>query len=114
MRIAIIGSRNSGNTNFAEELEKRITFKAGDIIVSGGARGIDSFAARYASEHGLGLIEHLPDYQNNGRGATFIRNRKIVDSADLLIAFWDGESRGTKYTIDYAKRKGVECLIVYV
>lgn len=114
MRIAIIGSRNLGNINLAQELDKRITFKDGDIIISGGARGIDSLAAKYAAEHGLGLIEHLPDYQNNGRCATFIRNRKIVDSADFVIAFWDGASRGTKYTIDYARRKGVESLIVYV
>ncbi|MDO4700541.1 MAG: hypothetical protein Q4A69_07655 [Moraxella sp.] len=46
-----------------------------------------------------------PNYQRHGRAAAFIRNRLIVDTADVLIAFWDGKSTGTKYTIDYAKKQ---------
>ena len=45
MNIAIVGSRNAGNINLAQELEKRINIMEGDAIVSGGARGIDTLAA---------------------------------------------------------------------
>lgn len=45
MNIAIVGSRNAGNINLAQELEKRINIVEGDAIVSGGARGIDTLAS---------------------------------------------------------------------
>ena len=114
MKIAIIGSREQGNINFAQELEKHININNGDTIVSGGAKGIDSIAAQYATTHGLSLIEIRPDYARYGRGATFIRNREIVDNADMVVAFWNGTSKGTKYTIDYANKKGVTTLIITI
>ncbi|MFS6554582.1 SLOG family protein [Parabacteroides distasonis] len=114
MKIAIVGSREPGNINFAKELEKRINIQSGDTIISGGAKGIDSLAAEYATAHGLALVEIRPDYAKNGRGATFIRNREIVDNADMVVAFWNGTSKGTKYTIDYANKKGVTTLIIAI
>ena len=114
MYIAIVGSRNAGNINLAQELEKRINIMEGDAIVSGGARGIDALAASYAKERNLKLIELRPDYAKYGRGATFIRNRAIVEAADMVVAFWDGESRGTKYSIDYANKIGRTTLIVSI
>lgn len=114
MKIAIVGSREPGNNNFAKELEKRINIQSGDTIISGGAKGIDSLAAEYATAHGLALVEIRPDYAKNGRGATFIRNREIVDNADMVVAFWNGTSKGTKYTIDYANKKGVTTLIIAI
>ena len=114
MNIAIVGSRNAGNINLAQELEKRINIMEGDAIVSGGAMGIDTLAASYAKERNLKLIELRPDYATYGRGATFIRNRAIVEAADMVVAFWDGESRGTKYSIDYANKIGRTTLIVSI
>ena len=114
MKIAIIGSRNPGNINFALELEKRINIQDDDAIISGGAKGIDSLAAQYARQYGIELIEFHPNYAKNGRGATFIRNREIVDNADMVVAFWNGTSKGTKYTIDYANKKGVTTLIITI
>lgn len=66
MNIAIVGSRNAGNINLAQELEKRINIMEGDAIVSGGARGIDTLAASYAKERNLKLIELRPDYAKYG------------------------------------------------
>lgn len=114
MKIAIVGSREPGNINFAKELEKRINIQSGDTIISGGAKGIDSLVAEYATAHGLALVEIRPNYAKNGRGATFIRNREIVDNADMVVAFWNGTSKGTKYTIDYANKKGVTTLIIAI
>lgn len=114
MKIAIIGSRNPGDINFALELEKRINIQDGDAIISGGANGIDSLAADYAKGRNLQLVEYRPDYAQYGRGATFIRNRQIIENADMVVAFWNGESRGTKYSIDYAKKIGRTTLIVTI
>lgn len=114
MKIAIIGSRETGNINFEELLKKHIVVLANDTIISGGARGIDTLAAQYARKRGAKLLEFRPDYATYGRGATFVRNRLIVDKADVVIAFWNGSSRGTKYTIDYAKKKHVPLIIIRI
>lgn len=101
MKIAIIGSRNLRVTNLEELIPKECT-----EIVSGGARGIDTCAAEFAREHGLKLTEFLPDYQRYGRGAPLVRNKLIVEYADVVYAFWDGKSRGTAYTLRYCKEVG--------
>lgn len=114
MKIAIIGSRETGNINFEELLKKHLLIFPTDIIISGGARGIDTLAAQYARKHGMKLLEFRPDYATFGRGATFVRNRLIVDMADVVLAFWNGTSRGTKYTIEYAKKKYVPVIIIRI
>lgn len=70
MKIAIVGSRSINSV----ELEKYIS--GCDEIVSGGAIGVDSFAARYARENNIILTEFLPDYKRYGRGAPHVRNKK--------------------------------------
>lgn len=102
MKIAIIGSRNLGVINLGNFLPEDIT-----EIVSGGARGVDTCAREYALAHGIKLTEFLPDYNRYGRGAPLKRNLEIIAYADLVLAFWDGTSRGTKYVIDNCKKQGV-------
>lgn len=114
MKIAIVGSRNPGNINIANEIEKRINIRNVDAIISGGAKGIDTLAAEYAKKNDVQLIEYRPDYAKHGRAATFIRNRLIIENADVVVAFWNGESRGTKYSIDYANKIGRETLIINI
>lgn len=114
MKIAIIGTRECGNINLEQEIINRMLIFRNDTIISGGARGIDTLAAMYARKHGMKLLEFRPDYATYGRGATFVRNRMIVDVADVVIAFWNGTSRGTKYTINYAKKKHVPIIIIRI
>ena len=76
-------------------------------IVSGGARGVDTSAKEYALAHGLKLTEFLPEYNKFGRGAPLKRNITIIEYADLVLAFWDGKSHGTKFVIDNCKERGV-------
>lgn len=82
-------------------------------IVSGGARGADAMAESYAKAHGFPCTVYPADWEKHGRKAGFLRNRQIVDHADMVLALWDGESKGTGMTIDLAKRKGVPLVIVY-
>ena len=82
------------------------------VIVSGHATGADSLGERYASEKGLSVELHPADWQRHGRAAGPIRNEEMASVADALIAFWDGQSRGTKNMIDTANAKGLKVAIV--
>lgn len=85
-------------------------------IVSGGARGADSLGERYANERGIKIKQFIPEWKNPdgtmNRAAGHIRNRKMGDYADTLVAFWDGQSKGTKGMIDYAIKKGLNVRVV--
>lgn len=76
--------------------------------------GADTYAKEFAIKHNLKLIEFLPDYEKYGRKAPLVRNKLIVENCDCLIAFWDGKSRGTKYTLDYATKLGKPTKIVQI
>ena len=102
MRVAVIGSRGLQ----VDHLEKYLPEDTTEIV-SGGARGIDICAKKYALEHGLKLTEFLPEYDKYGRGAPLRRNITIIENADLVLAFWDGKSRGTKYVIDNCKKRNI-------
>ena len=106
MKVAIIGSRNLNVENLQDYLPEGT-----DEIVSGGARGIDTCARNYALKNDLKLTEFRPEYNKYGRGAPLRRNETIVNYADMVLAFWDGESRGTKYVINYCEKVGKECKI---
>jgi hypothetical protein len=67
-----------------------------------------------AERLGLELIVFKPDYKRYGRGAPIVRNKQIIEEADCVLAFWDGKSRGTKSSIDFAKKAGKECEIVLI
>lgn len=102
MRVAVIGSRGLRVDNLEKYLPKDTT-----EIVSGGARGVDTSAREYALRHGLKLTEYLPEYDRYGRGAPLRRNITIIENADLVLAFWDGRSRGTRYVIDNCKKRNI-------
>ncbi len=106
MKVAIVGSRSI----FATDLGMYIS--DGDEIVSGGAVGVDSCAAEYAKKKGLKLTVFLPQYDRYGRAAPIVRNKKIVDYADKIVALWDGKSKGTLSVIKYAEKTGKICEII--
>ena len=103
MKVAVIGSRGLTVNDLGKYLPEDTT-----EIVSGGAKGIDTCARNYASSHDLKLTEFLPEYNKYGRGAPLKRNLQIIEYADVVIAFWDGKSRGTKYVIDNCKKLGMQ------
>ena len=116
-KLAIVGSRSFDDYNLlVSNIDSFIRNLKNDknvrisCIVSGGARGADKLARRYASDRHLQIIEYLPkwkrDDRTNDRSAALVRNRLIVDNADYIFAFWDGKSPGTRSTISYAKKIG--------
>lgn len=108
MIVAVVGSRTLTVNNLGKYLPKGTT-----EIVSGGAKGIDSCARRYALEHKIKLTEFLPDYKKYGRSAPLRRNIDIVKYADYAVAFWDGKSSGTAFTIGMCKSFDVRVKIYY-
>jgi len=75
------------------------------VLVSGGAKGADQLSEKYAETKGYDMIIYTPKW-SQGKMAGPIRNQKIVDKSDEIVAFWDGKSPGTKSTIQIAKKCG--------
>lgn len=81
------------------------------VVISGHASGADALGERYAQKRGLQL-ETFPAYWKVlGKAAGPIRNAKLAEVADALIAFWDGKSRGTKNMIDTATKRGLKVAV---
>lgn len=99
MKVAVVGSRGLVLPDLGRYLPPDVT-----EIVSGGAWGIDRGAAAYARTHGLRLTEFVPDYAAYGRQAPLMRNLQIIDYSDVVLAFWDGQSRGTAFVIQRCRR----------
>lgn len=102
MKVAVIGSRGLTILNLGEYLPEGT-----DEIVSGGAKGIDASAREYAQSHGIRLTEFLPEYDKYGRSAPLKRNITIIEHADLVLAFWNGSSRGTAFVIQKCREMNV-------
>lgn len=101
MKVAIIGSRNLRNDMLEAFVPPGTT-----EIVSGGATGIDTCAREFAQRCAYQIKEFLPDYKKYGRSAPIRRNDLIIDYSDMVLAFWDGKSPGTKYVIDRCREIG--------
>lgn len=108
MKVAVIGSRGLSVSDLGRYLPENTT-----EIVSGGAKGVDTSAREYALAHEIMLTEFLPEYTKYGRSAPLKRNITIIEYSDIVLAFWDGKSRGTKFVIDNCRKLGVE-VRVYV
>jgi hypothetical protein len=77
-------------------------------IVSGKARGVDTMGEQWARENDIPIKEFPANWKRYGIVAGIIRNEEMGDYADALVAVWDGESKGSKHMIDYAKKKGLK------
>jgi hypothetical protein len=118
MKIAVVGSRTFNNYDYLVRKLDEIIFgieEFGDIhnfeIVSGGARGADRMAEWYAEFREYPIRIFPADWDKLGRSAGYKRNKQIIDYADIVTAFWDGESKGTKHSINLAVSQNKQVLI---
>ena len=111
MVLAIIGSRSFNDMELLEEKLSEYVGKA-TRVVSGGAKGADSLAERWAFRYGCDLSIHLPDWKKHSKKAGFIRNIEIINECDECVAFWDGKSRGTQHSIFMCNKLNKKVTIV--
>ena len=112
MKLAVIGTKKFTDFNFISSTLKKIANI--ELIISGGAPGTDTLARQYAIQNKIKFLEFPPEYKKFGDKAKHIRDKLIAEECDELIAFWDGECEGTKYTMDYVKQLGKFVKIIQV
>ena len=104
MKVIIAGGRDFNDYDTLKMYCDLILANQKDIeIVSGTANGADKLGERYAKEKGLPVKQFPADWDKWGKAAGHMRNGQMAVYADALIAFWDGESRGTGGMIKLAQ-----------
>lgn len=106
MRVAIIGTRNL-NVKIEKYLPDNMT-----ELISGGMKGVDMLAEKYADEHNIPKLIVNPEYSRYGIIAPILRNRLIIDISDMIVIIWDGKDRHIKDAINYSNYVNKE-IIVY-
>lgn len=97
--VCICGSRSIKDLNLDFYLDPNYFGE----IVTGGAAGVDTIAEKWAKKHNIEWVCYLPQYEiYGGKYAPLVRNKQMIEYADECIAFWDGKSKGTLMTIEYA------------
>lgn len=133
MKIAIVGSRNFDDYELLYDTLKEFCFDVdyegdsdGDwsevlyqkfeniIIVSGGAKGADTLAEKFADNFYFEKEIYYPKWDLYGKQAGFVRNKKIVDNCDVMFAFMVNNSKGTQNSIDLAKKAGKDVYVIEV
>ena len=132
MKVIIAGSRSI----LSLQTVKDAIFSSGfenmiDLVVSGGAHGVDQLGEMYARSKNIPIRRFIPNwndvsgkpksqirYTKNKRPywilAGYKRNEQMAEFSDALIAVWDGKSRETKHMIDMAVRCGLKVFIYKV
>ena len=117
IKVIIAGTRDFNDYAF---LKKNVDYFLQGInpnneeieIVSGNARGADKLGERYAKEHNLPVKLFPANWDKYGKRAGYLRNQEMANYADMLIAFWDEKSKGTKHMIDIAKKQDLTVIVV--
>ena len=107
MKLLIAGSRSIEDFDLSEYVTQDT-----ELIISGGAKGIDTVAESYADRHGISKLILKPKYNLYGKAAPLKRNEEIVDLADRVLVIWDGKSRVALFTAEYAKKKNKNVTII--
>ncbi len=115
MDIAITGTRTFKNKQL---LSDSIDALAPARIITSEAGGADALAIEYAKRHNIPCVVVFPKFKTDKATKYHpryfhMRNREIVDQADMVLAFWDGQSRGTKSTMDYANKSRKPLQIIH-
>lgn len=113
MNLAIVGSRDFDDYELVDKLCAHLVERCDiNAIVSGGAKGADKLGERFARQYGLDMIVFKPDWQQFGKRAGYLRNVEIIEASNIVIAFWDGMSKGTKHSIDIATKANKLLIVV--
>lgn len=113
LRIIIAGGRDFSNYNLLKETVNKFLSNYNDepCIICGKAKGADTLGEKFAKEQGYKIRYFPADWGAYGKAAGFVRNIEMAENADVLIAFWDGKSSGTKHMIETAKKNNLNYIV---
>lgn len=104
--VIIAGSRGFNDLGLLRlKCDQILKNKTDVVVISGTAQGADRLGELYAMERGFEVVQMPADWTTHGKRAGYLRNEAMAEKAHALIAFWDGQSKGTKHMIDIAKAK---------
>lgn len=105
IRVCIAGTRTFNDYSLLKTIITHAFFDISRLhIISGHAKGADELGERFANENNLLLDIYPADWRLYRNRAGAIRNAEMAQVSDCLVAFWDGESRGTKNMIKNMKK----------
>jgi hypothetical protein len=84
-----------------------LAFGEPDRVIHGAARGADEMAGDWAKARHIPVVEVPADWEAHGKRAGYLRNEEmlgLLKRRDMVIAFPQGESPGTRMMVDIAKR----------
>lgn len=111
MRVLVCGSRTW--MDYWTIFRRLGELPAEAKIIHGAAKGADSIAESVAQFYGLKVQAYPAAWKTHGKRAGVVRNLQMLDEQpDLVIAFWDGKSRGTQHTIDEARKRGIPVEVI--
>lgn len=117
-KIVVAGCRYYDNYTEAKFFIEKCLLEIGNendfIFVSGGCKGADQLAERFAKEKDFTIKRFLPKWKEYGRAAGPKRNMEMAEFGDLIICFWDNKSKGTKSMIECAKKLNKPIKIMFI
>jgi hypothetical protein len=112
--IGVIGSKNFKDSDLIHAWLDRLNKELGpfDKIVIGGIGGTDSSAQKWAKNNQIEIKFHYADWSTYGKKAIYVRNILIVDNSDILVVFWDGDSKDSAHAIRIARASNKHLLVI--
>lgn len=111
MKTIIAGSRGFADYKYMYEQLDNCPWNITEVV-SGTAKGADQRGERWAGHKNIPVTKFPAKWDEYGKGAGYVRNLEMAEYADALIAFWDGESRGTNHMIEIAVDLGLYVKVV--
>ena len=114
LRVIVAGGRSFNDYERLKRVMDHLLSNTADeiVVVCGMARGADSLGEQYAKEKGYEIRYFPADWKSLGKSAGYKRNEQMAQNADALVAFWDGQSCGTKHMIDLACKHGLDVRVI--
>lgn len=117
MKVIIAGGRDFNDMNLLIDIMNKL-YESGFLelpieVVCGEARGADLLGRDLAINQQWVIHSFPAKWKTHGKSAGYHRNADMGKFADVLVAFWDGKSRGTKHMIDFMHQLNKPVSITY-
>jgi hypothetical protein len=110
IKIIIAGGRDFTDAEAMIDALNGLESVLGDtsnwIIVAGMASGADITGYNLAVRSRVATIQMPAEWDKHpNKSAGFVRNGEMAAIADVLVAFWDGRSKGTEHMIKTMRKR---------